>query len=185
MEEVWKNIEGCGALYQVSNFGRIKSFVRGRPKIIKGIFSEKNGYLKVKLIFENGEKKYKFIHRIVAYHFCNGYQRGLVVDHLDGNKLNNKSTNLEWVTYSVNNKRAYDLGLKKWNPTPSMIKALEENHNKNSKKITAILPNGQKLFFPSGYAAGRYFGMRGESIMDTIKRNRPNRQGVWFELTEK
>ena len=58
-------------------------------------------------------KKRFFVHRLVALHFCEGYQDSLVVNHIDGNKLNNKAENLEWVTRSENDLHAYKLNLRK------------------------------------------------------------------------
>lgn len=51
------------------------------------------------------------VHRIVASIHCAGFAPGLVIDHVDGNKLNNDPTNLEWVTQIENNRRALALGL--------------------------------------------------------------------------
>lgn len=184
MEEIWKDIEGYEGLYQVSNLGRIKSFVRKKTRILTGYKNGNNDYPKIKLKNAYGKIKMFYIHRLVAFYFCEGYEKGLVVDHIDGNKLNNISTNLEWVTYSENNKRAYDNGLKKWNPSEKMLNTLKENHSKNSKKIKAFLPNGYEVIFPSGYSAGRYLGMHGEGISYCIRRNRPNRKGIKFERVE-
>ena len=61
-------------------------------------------------------KKRYFIHRLVAIHFCEGYSEELVVNHIDGNKNNNKATNLEWVTRSENDKHAYKMKLRKSYP---------------------------------------------------------------------
>lgn len=58
-----------------------------------------------------------FVHRLVAYHFVDGYQDGLVVNHKDGNKLNNEADNLEWVTRSENDLHAFKLGLRKVYPS--------------------------------------------------------------------
>ena len=57
-------------------------------------------------------KKRFFIHRLVAQHFCEGYQKDLVVNHKDGNKLNNCANNLEWVTRSENDLHAFKNNLR-------------------------------------------------------------------------
>lgn len=41
-------------------------------------------------------------HRLIAWAFCKGYKKGLVVNHIDSNPLNNKPSNLEWVTQKQN-----------------------------------------------------------------------------------
>jgi HNH endonuclease len=56
--------------------------------------------------------KYYFVHRLVAMHYVDGYEEGLQVNHIDGNKQNNHFTNLEWVTGAENMKHAVETGLK-------------------------------------------------------------------------
>ena len=51
------------------------------------------------------------VHRLVVTSFIKGIPKGLAVNHIDGNKLNNDLTNLEIVTYSENMKHAYATGL--------------------------------------------------------------------------
>lgn len=99
MEE-WKAIDKYPQ-YNVSNFGNIK---RG-DKLLKISFS-KNGYPVVCL----GGVPHS-IHRLVLIAFV-GEPNGLICNHKDGNKANNNLENLEWTTYSRNNKHAYDIGLK-------------------------------------------------------------------------
>ena len=53
------------------------------------------------------------IHRLVGEAFVNNPKNKPYIDHLDGNKLNNRADNLEYVTMAENNQRAYDTGLKK------------------------------------------------------------------------
>lgn len=104
--ELWANIENTG--YEVSNKGRIKShrYTKSHDtKILDGT-TMKNGYITIDI---NGEKVY--VHRLVAYYFCNGYKEDLIVNHIDGNKTNNNATNLEWVSYAENNRHAIKSGL--------------------------------------------------------------------------
>lgn len=66
------------------------------------------GYLSVTLRDENNRSTYLYIARMVAYEFClKNRNISLQVDHIDGNKLNNHYTNLEWVTNAENMRRAY------------------------------------------------------------------------------
>lgn len=53
------------------------------------------------------------LHRILAHCFKGGIPEGMVIDHLDGNKLNNNLDNLEIITNAENIKRAYKKGLAK------------------------------------------------------------------------
>lgn len=64
----------------------------------------------------NGKTTHPMIHRLVAEAFVpnpNGYPE---VNHIDGNKLNNHASNLEWVTRSMNQKHAWKSGLQKTTP---------------------------------------------------------------------
>ena len=106
--EVWKDIEGYEGHYQVSNIGNVRNTKTG--KLLTG---DKNtvGYKRV--ILYTPIKKRFFIHRLVAYHFVDGYNKSLIVNHKDGNKANNRFDNLEWVTRSENDLHAFRLGLRK------------------------------------------------------------------------
>lgn len=100
MQEVWKTIEGHED-YMASSKGRI-------AKIIKGDSNGK-GYRFIR--FLDGKRVY--IHKIIAQLFMPNPNNLPIVNHKDGNKENNKIENLEWCTYSHNNKEAYRLGLRK------------------------------------------------------------------------
>lgn len=101
--ERWKDIEGYEGYYMVSDFGRIKNTKTNHLSSLSDINSV--GYKRVTLYVPI--RKRFFVHRLVAYHFCDGYQEGLVVNHKDGNKQNNNYLNLEWVTRSKNDLHAF------------------------------------------------------------------------------
>ncbi len=114
MQEIWRPIYGYEGIYEVSNLGNVKRLVGKRcskERILKPKLT-KDGYFETAL---SSAGKYKYIrtHRLVAFAFCSGYHEGLEVNHKDGNKLNNKADNLEWVTSSENQKHAYATGLQK------------------------------------------------------------------------
>ena len=96
VQEVWKDIEGYEGLYQISNFGRVKSFVKSRPKI-KSLSNDKDGYLLCVLNKLNKKRTFK-VHRLVAMSFIPNPENKSQVNHKDGNKHNNIVDNLEWVT---------------------------------------------------------------------------------------
>lgn len=113
IEEQWKDIKGYEGLYQVSNFGRVRSLDRyvncgirnnnkvlKKGKIIKQSIS--NNYLRVGLC--NGKaQKSKLVHRLVAKAFIPNPNNYLCINHKDENKLNNCWNNLEWCTNKYNN----------------------------------------------------------------------------------
>ena len=97
---MWKNIKGYEELYQVSNYGRVKS-LRKNGKIINGYIDGK-GYMQVALS-KNGKKKWFRIHRLVAQAFIPNHDNLPIINHKDENKLNNRVDNLEWCTTKYNN----------------------------------------------------------------------------------
>lgn len=100
MEE-WKDIEGYEGLYQVSNYGRVKSLWFGREKILKG-GKNARGYLVVGL-WKDGKRVMKKVHRLVAEAFLENPQNLLEVNHKDEDKTNNSVSNLEFCDRKYNN----------------------------------------------------------------------------------
>lgn len=106
-------------LYKISSDGRI---VNRHTGLELKTYSDKDGYIQISLPLEtngNGTKMKRFaIHRLVAYNFVEGYDKGLTVNHMDGNKVNNRAKNLEWVSLSENVSHAYRVGLNSCKPPP-------------------------------------------------------------------
>lgn len=107
MEKIWKPIKNYENNYIISNYGEIKNIQTG--KILKG---DRNSLGYRRVVLYSPIRKRFFIHRLVAYHFCDGYNPELVVNHKDGNKQNNRADNLEWVTRSQNDLHAYENNLR-------------------------------------------------------------------------
>ena len=120
--EVWKDVAGYEGVYQVSNLGRVRSVDRlvqysdGRKYTYKGkmikLAENKNrgGYLYVRLS-HNQRKVLKSLHRLVAETFIENSGNKPEVNHIDGDKGNNKVSNLEWVTSKENSEHAVKNGL--------------------------------------------------------------------------
>jgi hypothetical protein len=99
MEEIWKDIEGYDGDYQISNLGRIISYKKKHPRIL--IFKEHYGYYEVQLTNKLGNK-YLRVHRLVAQHFISPIPKGMLVNHIDMDRKNNKVNNLEIVSHREN-----------------------------------------------------------------------------------
>lgn len=120
MPEEWRDIPGYEKLYQVSNFGRVKSISKcwsiGKNQTcveerIMSLQVHYRGYLQVHLR-RPGEHKKFFVHRLVAMAFLPNPKNKEVVNHRDRNITHNcvapceragcVESNLEWATYSEN-----------------------------------------------------------------------------------
>ena len=118
--EVWKDIENFSK-YQVSNFGNIKSkerytkakdseIIHRKAFLLKG-FVNKKGYKQVTLYDDNGKPKTMRVHKLVALTFIENENNLPQINHIDGNKLNNEVSNLEWISNYDNMQHAIKNGL--------------------------------------------------------------------------
>jgi hypothetical protein len=93
--EEWKWIKGYEGLYQISNYGRLKSFHRNPNGTILSTKNSKGDYLTVILRSKRREKeRHTRLHVLVAEAFIGDIPDGYEVHHIDGNKQNNIVTNL-------------------------------------------------------------------------------------------
>ena len=121
MSEIWKDIPDYEGSYQVSNMGRVRSVDRVvtfndgsmrkyKGKVLKPAITHR-GYERVVLCIDNGLTN-KTVHRLVLETFKpHVNMNDLEVNHMDGNKLNNHLTNLEWLTRRDNMLHAHNTGL--------------------------------------------------------------------------
>ena len=129
MKEIWKDIKGYEGLYKISNLGnvlrckKIKIDSKGRKRIFEDLILKaninKNGYKYVNL--HNKKKQAYKIHRLVAQTFIPNQENKPQVNHIDGNKENNRVDNLEWVTGKENIRHAYKNNLIKSLKIPKEI----------------------------------------------------------------
>ena len=105
--EVWKEVEGTKGKYFISNCGRLNSYCRYNAKIIKP-YKNQYDYLRAD-IRRNGKRETVLIHRLVAIAFVENDNPKVkdTIDHIDGNKNNNASYNLRWLSRSANVKAYY------------------------------------------------------------------------------
>ena len=98
MKEIWKNIKNYESIYEISNLGRIKSLKKG---IILKQFKNTNGYFQVEL-WKNKKGKQFLVHKLVAESFILNINNFPFINHIDENKENNCTNNLEWCTAKYN-----------------------------------------------------------------------------------
>ena len=155
-----------------------------RKRILKG--SINSGYIEYHLKIDKGKTKIKKLHRIIAETFIPNPNNYPVVNHINGNKLDNRVENLEWCTQSWNNKEAYRLGLRVVsektkeqfmrdchsekhikqaieNLKKSKDKAIAHSIEKNSKPL-AIFKDGFYKEFKNDVSASRFLGVHKGSV---------------------
>lgn len=111
-KEKWKWIDGWEGDYEVSNQGRVRSYKldKDNGKIITG-GSDFNGYFRV-MLHNNGSFCRKSVHSLVATAFICEKPEGLEINHIDGDKRNNNSSNLEYLSHKDNMAHARNSGLR-------------------------------------------------------------------------
>ena len=111
-QEIYKEVVGYEGLYEVSNLGNVKRMQKlnnqHEPNTVLKPFLTSSGYTRVQL-FLHGKKRNHFIHRLVAMAFLENPNNKTQVNHINGDKVNNKLSNLEWSTPSENGKHSYKI----------------------------------------------------------------------------
>ena len=114
LKEIWHNVKGYEGLYLISTYGRILSAPRDGTKKEWHFLAPHyvRGYIQYELSKNNVTKAYK-AHRLVAAAFLRNPYDKREINHIDGDKHNNRVDNLEWATSSENQKHAsYVLGIR-------------------------------------------------------------------------
>lgn len=118
---MWKQFRDSN--YRVSDQGQIKN---KDGRVMKARVN--CGYMQINLHLEKGTKGKNFmVHRLVAQIFIPNPEEKPYVNHKDGNRVNNKADNLEWVTHSENIRHKFDCLNSKTNARPVLQLDLKEN----------------------------------------------------------
>ena len=94
--EVWKDVVGYEGLYQVSDMGNVRG-----PRGIMNLGNNCHNYCFLRLC-KNKIQKYAYVHRLVCLTFLPNPENKPEVDHINGNKNDNRLINLRWATKSEN-----------------------------------------------------------------------------------
>ena len=152
----WYDIKGYEGLYQINKKGEIKSLKkkhRTYDTILKPK-KTKDGYYEVTL-YKNGKPEYLRVHRLVAINFIEKIEGKDVINHKDGNKINNNVNNLEWVTIQENKDHAIRTGLENFN-------------GKNNPKAKSIIQYDKKGNYIAKY----------ETLRDAMKITKINETNI-------
>lgn len=149
-KEIWLPVKSYEGIYEVSNFGRIRSLNynhTGRIQILRPALG-RGGYLRVHLC-KDGKQHFKYVHRLVAEAFLANSKGLAEVNHIDENKANNAVTNLEYCdrafncNYGTRNERV----------------AAANTNGKLSKPVQQLTKYGKLVAeYPSEHEAARQTG---------------------------
>jgi hypothetical protein len=183
--EVWKKVPDFED-YQVSNLGRVKSFKKGKEKLLNPSLNA-NGYLR--LCFSKHNKRFYFsVHQVVSMAFLNHKPNGyeLVINHINFIKTDNRLENLEVVTQRENSNKKH---------LKSSSKYMGVCFSKKNKKWHSYIFFKNKLthlgFFNSELDASNYYEKALKSIKNgnEIEIKKPNKsskyKGVYWNKKEK
>ena len=181
--EQWRDIPGYENLYQASDSGNIRTCegkITSNARYNKRVWKQR--VLKQKVtknrkgradarvnLWKDGEEQTWLVARLIALTWCAGYREGWTVNHINGNPLDNRAENLEWVTLGENISKGFKEGLYR------------------SKQLPIVLANECALFeFESAAEANRFLGRSHGYVTICQKENRPIKSinGTRYEIVK-
>lgn len=179
MKEIWKDIVGYEKMYQVSNYGRIRSITRivkdknGRVmkykgKMLKPSTDQKKKYQRV-ILMSNGHSSTELVHRLVANAFIKNPLNLPCINHKDEDPTNNNVNNLEWCTWEYNDNYG------------NHRKRISDGH---SKEVAQYTIDGTKIkTYKNAFEAEKETGIGASQIravaIGKIRHNKHGRQPFW------
>lgn len=187
--EEWKPVKGYEGRYEVSNLGRVRSVDRivlgqnGNSRHIKGKYKSTHlsntGYYICDLYKEN-KRKNVLLHRMVAEAFIPNEDNLPCVNHIDSNRRNCISDNLEWCTQSYNIKYSFDTTDRK-----SKMNWKSGRDNKNSKPVLMYSKDGMFIKrFDCICDAERELGISNSGIVACLKKKNKTAGGYIWEYAK-
>lgn len=176
--ETWKEISGYEGYFEVSNLGNFRSkdrvikYKSNGTRLYPGKFLKTEtiveGYQRIVLMKEAIKKRY-MCHRLVAQEFVPNPDNKPYVNHINGNKADNRAENLEWVTQSENELHSHS------------VLGNTMRGKTYSKKVEAIFPKeGDRIVFNSMSDAIKFLGVGCiEGLKKSIVANRVYHNFKW------
>jgi hypothetical protein len=151
--EEWRVVDGCP--YEVSDFGRVRSIRNGkRHRRIMAAFRSGRGYFYVKLVRDGVRAKFS-LHGLVARAFLGPRPDGCEINHLDGDKANNRPSNLEYVTHAENIRHARLAGRKACKLTSHSVRQIRHMSQEGVSPL----------------ALSRQFGVKATAIRRAVRKH--------------
>lgn len=164
--EEWRDIPSYEGLYQASSLGRIRSVDRlqtfsniskvrslqGKVLKNKTKIPSNSGYM-VSLWKDKKSKEF-LVARLVCMTFHGAVEPNMTVNHKDGNRLNNRIENLEWLTRKDNIRHGFE----------------NELYANVRKSITLINSKGSRFTFKSYSEASKWLGKNNKYVSGQVKR---------------
>ena len=173
--EIWKDVPGTGGRIKVSSNGKVRSFLRDKADGSDLVATpDPKGYMKIHMTLDRVRVNFK-VHRLVAGAFVPNPEQKPQVNHIDGDKRNNRADNLEWVTNLENMRHAINAGY--YTNGHEAIRAANE-----AIKVPVIATNvvtGEEIRFGSVSEAEKHFNSR--HICDVLKGKREKAAGHYFK----
>ena len=173
MSEIWKDIIGYEGLYQVSNLGRVKSceryvnhFPDGKRVVKERILKHGlvKGYHNVQLS-NNNIKITKLVAGLIATAFIYNNDKTLEINHKNGNRLDNRVDNLEWISHKENQEHAIK------NKLYRMFAVVEIENNQIIKRFNSL------------NEAAREYNLKSGNVWNVCEKKRKHSKGHYFEYS--
>jgi hypothetical protein len=165
----------CKETTEVLSLKERKNTVKDTAKILKQVNNSKdpaNNYFIVTLVNAEGKRKNTSIHRLMAETFLPNPEKKAHVNHIDGNKLNNILSNLEWATEKENSRHAVNTGLSTYDHCKKSV----HQYQLNGKYIQS---------FTSDSEASASTGIAKQNISKVTLCKRPNAGGYLWSRNKK
>lgn len=161
LDERWHAVKGYEGLYEVSNWGHVRSLNYHRTGKTKQLSPGPSGkgYLMV-ILWKNGKGKSFLVHRLTYETFCGPIPKGLTVDHINGDKTDNRLENLQLLTQGDNARKS---------------------NNKQLDLMLADYPYSE-LTFENSYVASEFFGYKAKEQVGNLIYQARKRGYNWINL---
>lgn len=149
--------------YEVNEIGVVKTKFRRNGKTYCKPYKDRDGYLRVALYKSKNERVWIGVHKLVAIAFLGGDHGGMVVNHINYKRDDNRVENLEWVTPKQNAQHSSE----------------NYKHTTNNKPVIAIAKDGRTVEYESISSAARSVGGNAANIHRSIHTGYSHAGFVW------